>query len=400
MHFQSSTPGWLQALLAMPDGAVVKAFDAGMLREAKLTWTAAGRDPQRLYTVLRHYDVYTAPEGTWAQAEAHWRAMYARWADGTFFDQYAPFVDIVSESNEYTARSTWTDARESRKALTNMAAAAHVWNSDYRGKRGIPAHVRVALMAGPVSNAWPREVTALTVSTDSYLDYHPYELCVDGARVHDSWRHHSGLFHFIEQEHGLKPLWLFGESGPYRDAVQGWRHPLCLGHDEDKLVAVMEAWWRDVATTPAYREGRIAGPGCWFTSGNVGWEFYQLDGGQLLNLARACAAIWKPGTESDTVNDTEKAAVAVHAVEILKIVKPEALQWWARLTPPYKLAATGRVVPFYNADGTPRTVAPTARAATGQWDVFAVNGSLLRVTDFRDSTKSDWWVRAQDVQPA
>jgi hypothetical protein len=297
MHLQQSTPGWHEALLALPDGAVCKAFDAGLLRDAKETWAAGGRDPARLITVFRHHDVYTAPEGTWADAVAHWRAMYPRSIDTTFYDRYAPFVDIVSESNEYTAWSTWTDPREATKATQNVAAAAYVWNTYYRGRNGIPADTRVALLASPVSNGWPRAITQIAVDTDNYLDYHAYELCVDGARVWDSWANHSGLWHRLEQEHGLKPLWLFGESGPYRDAVQGWRHPACLGGDEDKLVAVMTAWWADVATTPAYREGRIAGPGCWFTSGNVGWPYYQLDAGQLLKLAQACRAVWTPGRD-------------------------------------------------------------------------------------------------------
>lgn len=378
-------------MLAMPDGAVVKAFDAGMLREAKQTWTAAGRDPRKLYTVLRHFDVYTAPEGTWGQVTDHWRHMYARFMDGTYFDKYAPFVDIVSESNEYTAASTWTDAREANKALNNMAAAAHVWNTAYRGRRGVGAHVRVALMAGPVSNAWPRAVTKLAVDTDSYLDYHPYELCVDGARAWDSWRNHSGLWHFIEQAHGLKPLWLFGEAGPYRDAVQGWRHPLCLGHDEDKLIAVMEAWWRDVAQTPAYREGRIAGPGCWFTSGSVGWEHYQLDGGQLLKLARACAAIWKPGQESEDVDAELKRKIAEHAQAILDLVNPP-VPWWESRTPPYKVRAPSGPLALFNApDGLQVRTISDGRTM----DVHERAGAWLRVTNAAPVL----WCKAPEVTP-
>jgi hypothetical protein len=388
MHLQQSVPGWLTALLAMPDGAVLKAFDAGLLREAKLTWAAAGRDPRKLYTVLRHHDVYTAPEGTPAQAEAHWRAMYARWADGTFFDHYAPYVDIVSESNEYSARSTWDSASETRKALTNMAAAANVWNTDYRGKRGVGAHVRVALMAGPVSNPWPRAVTQIAVSTDSYLDYHAYELCVDGARVADSWRNHSGLWHFLEQEHGLKPLWLFGESGPYRDAVQGWRHPACLGGDEGKLVAVMEAWWRDVAQTPAYREGRIAGPGAWFTSGNVGWPYYQLDAGQLGRLARACAALWKPG-EFDMDAET-KAKIREHAQAILALLDPP---WWATRQPPYQVQAPTGPLALYSAPGGTalRTISDGRTM-----DVWEQANGWLRVTQ---APATIYWCRAAEVTP-
>jgi hypothetical protein len=395
VHFQATVSGWKEALLAMPDGAVVKAFDAGMLKEAKLTWAAAGRDVRQLYTVLRHFDVHAAGGVDWEGYKAHWRRMFARCVDGTFLSQeFYRYIDIYTADNEFTSVTTWQNEHESHKAYSNMAAAADVWNSDYRARPEF-RHMRLALMSGPVANPWPRRVTKLAVDTDSYLDYHPYELCVDGTRVHDSWRWHSGLWHFLEQEHGLKPLWLFGEAGPYRDAVQGWRHPLCLGHDESKLVAVMEAWWRDCAQTPAYREGRIAGPGAWFTSGNVGWEFYQLDGGQLLRLARACAAIWKPGQEIPTVNDTEKAAVAVHAVEILKIVKPEALQWWARLTPPYKVRAVTNPLTLYLEAGM------FARTINATWDidVFERHEQRLRVTGGSDPNAEGLWVKVADVAP-
>jgi hypothetical protein len=374
----------------MPDGAVVKGFDAGLLKDAKLTWAAAGRDARQLITVLRHFDVYTAPEGSARDAINHWVTMYARWADGTFFDHYAPFVDIVSESNEYTAASTWTNEREALKAYTNMAAAAEVWNDIYRGKRGVGDHVRVALMAGPVSNPWPKSVTKLAVDTDSYLDYHAYELCLDGARAADSWRNHSGLWHFIEQRDGLKPLWLFGESGPYRDAVQGWRHPACLGGNEDKLVAVMEAWWRDVATTPAYREGRIAGPGCWFTSGNVGWPYYQLDTPQLLKLARAARALWK----EPVVDDKEKLAeIAVLAKKILVLADPSAFPWWETRTPPYQVQAPATTLALYAApNGLPVRFITDGRTM----DVYEVVGGWLRVTQ---APTIILWCKAAEVTP-
>ena len=398
MHFQQSTPGWTQALLAMPDGAVVKAFDGGLLKEAKLVWTAAGRDPQKLITVLRHFDVYTAPAGTFQEALSHWRAMYARWADATFFEQYAPFVDIVSESNEYTAWSTWQSAGETQKALNNVAAAAAVWNLDYRGQHGIGDHCRVALLASPVSNGWPKAVTQIAVDTDNCLDYHAYCYAPNGARAADCWRNHSGLWHFIEQEHGLRPRWLFGESGPYRDAQMGWRHPLCLNGDEARLVSVMEAWWRDVATTAAYREGRIAGPGCWFTSGNVGWEWYQLDAGQLTKLAAACRGLWAPGEGGDMD--------AIKVAEWARLILAEATgEWWQAWpdgvypSPGRPLAAPNKVMTFYHADGAPFVPQPITAPVTWTMWVVEKRGNLLNVLD-KAGTANDWFVKAQDVTPA
>lgn len=395
MHFQASTPNWHPALLAMPDGAVVKAFDGGLLREAKQTWAAAGRDPARLITVLRHYDVFTAPEGSYAEALAHWRAMYARWADATFFDRYAPYVDIVSESNEYSAWSTWTDARETRKALYNVAAAAEVWNSDYRGQRGVSDDCRVALLASPVGNGWPREITQIAVDTDSYLDYHAYCYAPDGRRAADCWRNHSGLWHFIEHEHGLRPRWLFGESGPYRDAQMGWRHPLCLGGDVEKLVAVMSAWWRDVATTPAYREGRIAGPGCWFTSGNVGWEWYQLDAGPLLRLAQACRPLWALGEyiEMDAVK------IAGWARQILAEATGNWWEQWAAgpLDPTlHRAKSVDASLPLYRSPAVPPFETRIVNPETYILNCHERQGEWLRVT----GGATVIWCKATDCRPA
>lgn len=78
---------------------------------------------------------------------------------------------------------------------------------------------------------------------------------------------------------------------------------------------------------------------------------------------------------------------------------PEPPKWWETMVPPYQLKATGAVIPFYNADGTPRITAPTSRAITGNWDVWERRANLLRVTDFRDPARPDWWVRAEAVQP-
>ena len=87
---------------------MVKSVDnPSLLREAKQRWAAAGRDPAKLWTIYRHYNVHTAPKSNWNDALDHWRAMFARWVDATYLREYAPFVDFVSESNEYTSDSTW-----------------------------------------------------------------------------------------------------------------------------------------------------------------------------------------------------------------------------------------------------------------------------------------------------
>ena len=289
----------------MPDYSVVKSVDnPSLLREAKQRWAAAGRDPAKLWTIYRHFNVHTAPRSNWNDALDHWRRMYARWVDATYLREYAPFVDFVSESNEYSSDSTWADPTEKFFALQNVKAAATVWRDDYQGKTvhsadggvgTIPATCRLALMAGTVANTIPREVFEIAQQFDYPIDYHAYTFYPNGQRAADDWANHSGRWDRHEREYGLKPRWLFGESGPYVDRGGGWR--VCLGGDEAKLIAAMQAWWRDCATTAAYREGRLIGAGCWFTSGgaSLGWPDYELETPQLEKQADALRPIWSPG---------------------------------------------------------------------------------------------------------
>ena len=99
-----------------------------------------------------------------------------------------------------------------------------------------------------------------------------------------------------------------------------------------------------------------------------------------------------------------KALAAQIAAKIEELPE-DAPPWWETRQPPYRLKPDGAVVAFYNAHGSPRLTAPTQRAHTPNaaghgWDVFEVRGALLRVTDFRDTTRADWYVKAETVQPA
>ena len=72
-----------------------------------------------------------------------------------------------------------------------------------------------------------------------------------------------------------------------------------MGGDKNLLVQGMTAWFQDLATTTAYAEGRILGPGAWFTSSRTDdgtWAAYLLWDSELIPIAEACAEIWQPGT--------------------------------------------------------------------------------------------------------
>jgi len=322
MHLQDLPPGWLSAVDYLPDYAAVKSVsNAAPLLEAKQRWAALGRDPKRLTTAYRHFDIDPAPIGSWESALAHWRRMFARFVDRTYLERYAAHVDLVLDCNEYTAASTWTDPADKARVLMSMRAGARIWNTEYRGREvrsadgglgRIPDTVKFVLMCGPVGNAWPVEVFDLALAEDCPISYHAYTRYQDSVRFEHDFAHDSGLWNVLEQRYGRKPQWLFGECGPYRSAAEGWRAPAVLGDDEDKLVKAMHAWWADCATTAAYREGRILGPGCWFTSGGgEAWKWYELEAPQLIRLARIARGMWKPG-----VLDMDKARIEAQVLII------------------------------------------------------------------------------------
>lgn len=76
--------------------------------------------------------------------------------------------------------------------------------------------------------------------------------------------------------------------------------------------------------------------------------------------------------------------------------------WWLRRPPVFKTAAPNKVIVFRHADGAPIIPNPRPAPITYQLDVFEVKDllALLRVTDFKDATKPDWWTIAADVSAA
>lgn len=401
MHLQATEPNWIDALLLMPDYAVVKGFDAGILKDAKLKWTAGGRDPARLYTVMRHHDLQTTPHTDWDGAVAHWRTMFPRFVDATYRSEFAPFVDFVQGANEYTATSTWQNPMDKAWALQNDRAMAWVWNNDYRGKGGIPAHCKVTLLSGPVSNDVPLEIVQLAVEQDCPIAYHAYTRYFQGARFGQDWEHDSGRWHFHETAYGLKPEWFFGECGPYMNAENGWRHPDVLNADRDALVAAMRAWWLDCAQTPAYKQGRLIGPGAWFTSGHVGWQFYQLETDDLKALARAAAEVWHPGQGDDEMADLEKIRGWAQEIGVLAAkIEAEAAPppWWDKPTPYVFKALPVNPLKLYKNDKV--TVGVSLNYQGWTITVSAVDpAGWLKVVDPAGDA-GDLWVRAGDVTPA
>lgn len=409
MHLQSTTPNWTDALPHLPPGGIVRALGSP-------SWLVQVKQARPdVYTSFRFFigDGQTA-EGTWDECKDHWRRIYRRWVDKTYLEHYAPYVDMVAEGNEYAATTTWQSTHDTHRVMQSLAAAVAVWEQEYRGRwvssadggyGFIPAHTRLCLLAQPVSNDVPAAVMQLALDTDNVVDYRAYAKCVAGQRVPECWREHSGRWHFMEQAAGLKPLWMFGECGPYFHTIEGWRHPWCLGGDVDKLYAVMRAFFRDVAGTDAFREGRLLGAhGCWYSTGDPGgtWKEYELEASQLVRLAQIAREELTP--KEAPVTDAEKQQVAEHIhraqAELqaaLRIVDPAALTWWERLpegTIPSLALRTLRPATMRHPDGRSRGF-----TRSNNMTAVARSGRLLNVWD-QPGEVNDWWVDVADVEPA
>lgn len=304
IHFQARISDWPIAIPALPNNALVKSVsDPGLLRDAVQFWLAAGRERHQLKTCYRHFDLAMPPrEWNWEETKLWWRLMFYRFIDRTYLEMYAPDVDLVQGTNETTSNSTWADSADKDYHLQSERAAANVWNKEFRGKRVlsldrgegiIPDTCKLTLLSGPVSNDIPKEIFELSVAEDCPIDYHAYTRIWRGERYINDWTDDSGRWAVLESAYGLKPEWVFGECGPYIGMAEGWRHPDVLGGNLEQLIRAMRAWYTDVISTPAFRDGRILGQGAWFSSGSESsWPYYQYFTSDLIALSNGIRDLW------------------------------------------------------------------------------------------------------------
>jgi len=303
MHFQTTVPNWKNALLKMPDHVLLKAVnDAAILIDGLNSWVSAGRDPAKLFLDHRYVD-FIYPDwdaaSTWTHEEFKdfWRANFPKTIDATYYNNFAPHIRYIEELNEYTDTRMITDAALLAPRIASARAAVDVWNSEYRGKNGIPSDARLVVCNSPVGNDIPIEFFQLCRDEDAVLGVRAYTHWTNKTRDPEDFRYHSGRPFFNEQAYGIKVDILIGESGPYDGTTwNGWRAQSCMGGDGNLLVQGMRQWWLDLSGTAAYAEGRIIGPGAWFTCNQGDWDLYRLYEAELVPLAEACAAIWSPGS--------------------------------------------------------------------------------------------------------
>lgn len=311
MHLQETVTGWTEGLVRMPDMALLKAVgDPAILTDGVAKWTAAGRDRSKLHPSFRYAD-YEYPDWnrtyTWEELCDLWRRNIRKFVDGTYLLRHVSNVKSVAECNEYTDTRMVTNKELLAPRIASARAFVHVWNTEYRGRviqvegveAMIPADCRPVICDSPVGNDIPIEYFQLAVDEDAILGVHAYTKWWNKVRDAGDFRWHSGRFHFNEQAYGIKPLIMISESGPYNGSTDGgWRHTSCMGGDEELLKQGMTAWFKDLATTDAYKEGRLIGPGAWFTTSNdkTKWQYYKLYKEQLVDIANIAMDLWHPGS--------------------------------------------------------------------------------------------------------
>lgn len=336
MHFQTTVPDWPNALLRMPDYTLVKSVgDPAILIDALNHWSGAGRDPKKLFLDYRHNDQDYLFSMDYEQMKEKWRANFFRFVDGTYLNNYAPYVKFIEEHNEYTDNRMTTDPELRLPRLTSARAAVAVWNAEFRGRvvnspdgsqGSIPSDARIVLNNGPIGNDIPKEWFQLAVAEDAVLAYHPYTLWIkppneSPVRAANDWVDLSGRWETMEQRYGIKPTWMFTESGPFQSMWNGWRHPECLGGNIEYLIRAMREWILDVKQTNAYLEGRILGPGAWFTINKIDgdWTYYKLFTPELTQLANMITDEWAPGTPPDPP-DPDPDCVGLPRVQYHRVI--------------------------------------------------------------------------------
>lgn len=345
MHLQGSTQNWLEAAKKLPADFNIKAVDqANLIRDARAVNLRLPRG------TLRHWGPGQRHEGDWETRKQRARAYFATFVDGTFRTQYAQHIGVVQFYNEIWANS---QSPEERASWTEQErAAAVVWNEEYRSQPDY-AHIRLALSSAAVGNDLPKAVAQLAIAEDCYLAYHPYiavykpNALASAAAAHDfpqhrgqfhhhqpehapdtslyqvdagaallamaatavapgersegDWRWASGRWHFMEQQWGLKPDWLFTEGGPCRDVsgslrldpLGGWRAIWGNG-GADGMLACLADWFDDVRGTPAFAERRIGGVHLFTTPGQSPWGTFAYEMPELERVAELIAVKWQP----------------------------------------------------------------------------------------------------------
>lgn len=290
-HIQRTVPNWLDAVMRLPDGGLVKATeDYQMFREVK-------EINSNIFTVHRMvrdgWQNYDGQYFDWGVAKACARSWFDAFIDSTFRNDIAPYCDAVSWHNEIWANSQ--TAHEQQERIEAAGAAVWVWNNEYRPT--FTHNIKLIIGEAAIGNWMPRNIAALATTSDNLVGYHPYDYWRNKVRGDEGWiAATSMLWDSMELDWGLRPNWVFTEAGPYESVEKGWRSPICLDHDRPAYINAVRTWIRDVQQTPAYREGRIKGFALFTTGGGDRWKGFETEQPELNELADMINVEWQPGS--------------------------------------------------------------------------------------------------------
>lgn len=300
-HYQDSTPNHTDHFHLINPGCIKAVMRPDILKEAKQINPA-------FFTILRHWDDSlqhydgNADYSVWVGRARHW---FSTHIDGTFMDNFAPFVDAVSWHNEIWANSQ--DDHERLERIVGTKAALDVWNNEYRRHADL-AHIKLVVGEAAVGNWMPREIFELAISRDGILGYHPYTAYGwdnPKERWEHDWESLSGLWDVMEFDYGLKPTWAFTEAGPFSGPVTGWKASEVCGGNLALYVEAVQRWIQDVKRTPAFTENRIVGLNLFTTGGGSKWKQFETGATELNALAEMYAVEWKPGQEEEPGPDPD-----------------------------------------------------------------------------------------------
>jgi hypothetical protein len=101
-----------------------------------------------------------------------------------------------------------------------------------------------------------------------------------------------------------------------------------MGADQALLIDGMRQWIQDLKTTNAYQEGRILGPGAWFTckfpEDEEKWKHYLLWESELDPLAVMCMEEWQPGIAPAPDPDPDPNGDEVPYVVVVNLLPQDA----------------------------------------------------------------------------
>ena len=276
-HFQGNSNDWPRAVALLPSGAPVKFIDGVQrCREAKAA------NPG-IYTNVRHHVGEQNPTGDMNQQA---RNFFSSFVDDSFKNE-APFIDSISEFNEYFADSQ--GELERRRWIDWALACVDVWGNEYR-TRPEYAHIELVLAETAVGNDIPWQLAKASHEHPwVLLGYHPYVPVYKSEIRPDAWLYYCGRWETMDNKFvsmGYKPRWFFGEFGAIGHNGPGWPNSLAANDgwiDDDvfngnieEYVSMMEWWIFRAKQTAAWKEGRVVGATIFTSGGGSRWDKFEL----------------------------------------------------------------------------------------------------------------------------